>query len=52
MPRRGSDFDFAQACMESTDCQKLDINLVCNANTTVQQGGNCACRNDMRWNTE
>ena len=31
---------------------RLDVNLICNTNTTVQQGGNCECRQDMKWNTK
>ena len=31
---------------------RLDVNLICNTDTTVQQGGNCECRQDMKWNTK
>jgi len=52
-PYRQPDFDPFQPCSEeSSNCQKLDMNLVCNTNMTVQQGGKCECRTDFRWNTE
>jgi len=28
------------------------MNLICNTNKTIQQGGRCECRQDMRWNTQ
>ena len=48
---RGADFDPFKTCDENINCQIVDINLVCNTNVTVQQGGKCECRTDMRWNT-
>jgi len=52
MAARGADFDWNRACRDSNECQRLDVNLICNTNTTVQQGGNCECRQDMKWNTK
>ena len=38
---------------ESEACQKLDMNLICNTNLTVQgDTGKCECRQDMRWNEQ
>ena len=38
---------------ESEACQKLDMNLICNKNLTVQgDTGKCECRQDMRWNEQ
>ena len=38
---------------ETTACQKLDMNLICNKNLTVQgDTGKCECRQDMRWNDQ
>jgi len=28
------------------------MNLICNTNITVQAGGKCECRSDMKWNTQ
>jgi len=28
------------------------MNLICNTNLTVQAGGKCECRTDMKWNTQ
>lgn len=28
------------------------MNLICNTNITLQAGGKCECRTDMRWNTQ
>merc|ERR1719350_2647897 len=52
MAARGADFDWNRACQDSNECQRMDVNLICNTNTTVQQGGNCECRRDMKWNTK
>lgn len=49
---RGADFDPFQSCLETNTCQNLDINLVCNTNVTIQAGGKCECRRDMKWNTQ
>merc|ERR1719369_361795 len=49
---RGEDFDPFQPCKESKDCFRIDINLMCNTNVTIQDGGKCECRKDMRWNTK
>ena len=38
---------------ETEACQKLDMNLICNKNLTVQgDTGKCECRQDMRWNEQ
>jgi len=37
-------------CGANSDCQRMDMNLICNTNKTIQQGGRCECREDMRWN--
>jgi len=49
---RPANFDPFVECMDSTSCQRMDMNLVCNTNVTIQTGGKCACRKDMRWNTQ
>ena len=30
--------------------QAIDINMMCNTNLTVQAGGKCQCKPDMKWN--
>ena len=30
--------------------QAIDINMVCNTKLTVQSGGKCQCKEDMKWN--
>lgn len=49
---RPANFDPFVECMDSSSCQKMDMNLICNTNITVQAGGKCACRTDMKWNTQ
>ena len=49
---RPSNFDPFVACADNAVCQKIDINMICNTNVTIQQGGKCECRQDQRWNTE
>jgi len=52
-PYRPPGFDPFQPCTEESGvCQRMDMNLVCNTNLTVQQGGKCECRQDFRWNAE
>ena len=48
--RRPDNFDPFVPCADSSSCLQLDMNLVCNTNLTVQTGGKCECRKDMRWN--
>jgi len=43
---------FSEVCRDNGDCQRMDMNLICNTNKTIQQGGRCECRQDMRWNTQ
>ena len=41
------------ACMESSSCHRMDINLICNTNlTSTGDEGRCECRRDMRWNSK
>jgi type II secretory pathway pseudopilin PulG len=48
---RPASFDPFVACTSTeTTCQAIDMNLVCNTNLTVQAGGKCECKTDMRWN--
>jgi len=48
---RAADFNPFQTCHEGRkDCQKLDMNLICNFNKTMGPDGRCECREDMRWN--
>ena len=47
---RGEEFDPFVSCDDSNTCQRIDMNMVCNTNVTVQQGGRCECRRDFRWN--
>ena len=49
-PYRAPGFDPFQPCMDSSSCQTMDINLICNTNKTVQAGGKCECREDFKWN--
>ena len=42
-------------CSDSTVCQKMDVNLICNSENHGNMhgyGGSCECRQDMRWNKE
>jgi len=48
-PNRPAVDPFGQ-CQNNQDCQRTDINLVCNTNITVQAGGRCECRETMKWN--
>jgi len=48
---RPANFDPFVQCMDSTSCQRMDMNLICNTNLTMQAGGKCECRQDMKWNT-
>jgi len=48
---RPTNFDPFVACGDNGECQKIDNNMICNTNVTIQQGGKCECRQDMRWNT-
>ena len=36
--------------IDNTLLQGLDINLICNTNLTIQSGGKCQCKQDMKWN--
>eukprot|EP00092_Neocalanus_flemingeri_P057738 GFUD01068697.1.p1 GENE.GFUD01068697.1~~GFUD01068697.1.p1 ORF type:complete len:508 (-),score=124.13 GFUD01068697.1:681-2204(-) len=49
---RPANFDPFVECVDSTSCQRMDMNLICNTNVTIQTGGKCECRQDMRWNTQ
>merc|ERR1712029_236879 len=50
-PPRPQNFDPFQTCSDSSTCQALDMNLICNTNLTTQGTiGKCECRRDMRWN--
>jgi len=49
---RPDNFDPFVECMDTSSCQKMDMNLVCNTNLTVQAGGKCECRTDMKWNAQ
>lgn len=50
---RAKDFDPFVTCTDTSVCQKLDMNLVCNTNlTTGGNVGKCQCRQDMKWNAE
>jgi len=52
-PPRPQNFDPFQTCSDSSTCQALDMNLICNTNLTTQGTiGKCECRRDMRWNAE
>ena len=49
---RPTSFDPFVACSGSqATCQAIDMNMICNSNLTVQTGGKCECKRDMRWNT-
>jgi len=48
-PRPGS-FNPFISCASYADCQAIDINMMCNTNLTVQTGGKCQCKPDMKWN--
>merc|ERR1719350_2429706 len=53
LPARPKDFNPFITCGETGECQKLDMNLICNKNLTVQgDTGKCECRQDMRWNEQ
>jgi len=49
---RPDNFDPFVECMDSSTCQRMDMNLICNTNLTLQAGGKCECRSDMKWNTQ
>jgi len=49
---RPAGFNPFQPCSNTANCQRLDMNLVCNTNLTTGDGGRCECRQDMKWNTE
>jgi len=51
-PGRPANFDPFVDCMDTSTCQRLDMNLICNTNKTIQNGGKCECRTDMRWNEQ
>jgi hypothetical protein len=49
---RAANFDPFVACTSTeATCQPIDMNLICNTNLTVQAGGKCECKKDMRWNS-
>ena len=48
-PPRNLEMPFI-ACAEVAECQNIDINMVCQNQTTG--GNNCACRTDFKWNPE
>jgi len=52
LPARPQTFDPFKTCTESSTCMKMDMNLVCNTNLTIQGTGKCECRRDMKWNKE
>jgi len=43
-------FDPFVSCANTAVCQNLDINMICNTELTVQSGGKCQCKSDMKWN--
>lgn len=43
-------FDPFPSCVSTQSCQAIDINMVCNTKLTVQTGGKCQCKMDMKWN--
>jgi len=47
---RAANFDPFQPCNSWADCQAIDMNMMCNTNLTVQAGGKCQCKPDMKWN--
>jgi len=49
---RGSDFEWNIDCRDNNDCFKIDTNMICDTNKTIQDGGKCECRQDQRWNVE
>jgi len=49
---RPDNFDPFVTCMDSSTCQRMDMNLICNTNLTLQAGGKCECRTDMKWNNQ
>jgi len=49
---RPQGFDPFKQCMSHTDCQQMDMNLICNTEKTTGPDGVCECRRDMRWNTD
>ena len=51
-PPRPTNFDPFVACADNSTCLAIDTNLVCNTNLTIQTGGKCECRQNMRWNTK
>lgn len=48
-PPRNLEMPFI-ACTEVAECQNIDINMVCQNQTSG--GNNCACRTDFKWNPE
>jgi len=49
---RSPNFDPFIQCADHKTCQNMDMNLVCNTNLTVQAGGKCQCKPDMKWNKD
>jgi len=49
---RSSYFDPFIQCADHKVCQNIDMNLVCNTNLTLQAGGKCQCKPDMKWNKD
>jgi len=43
-------FDPFKSCATTANCQDVDINMICNTELTVQTGGKCQCKQDMKWN--
>lgn len=43
-------FDPFVSCASTATCQEMDINMICNTELTVQAGGKCQCKTDMKWN--
>jgi len=47
---RPAQFDPFAQCVSTQICQNIDINMICNTKLTVQTGGKCQCKQDMKWN--
>jgi len=47
---RAAQFDPFVTCSSTPVCQRIDINMICNTELTVQAGGKCECKQDMKWN--
>jgi len=47
---RPAQFDPFVTCANIATCQGIDINMICNTELTVQAGGKCECKQDMKWN--